>query len=109
MAGGRGCGRLRVGSFCAAAWADSVKVPRILVGRRAHSAAPRTAVVICALDRTAKFSGLFVQSFSQEQKGLNDFKAFCTLLGFKGVELGKPCCVTRPGNVPVDVEIQEGG
>ena len=56
----------------------------------------RTAAVICELDRVAKFAGLIVQSFSHEQKGLEDFKAFCMLLGAKGVEPGKPCWVTRP-------------
>ena len=56
----------------------------------------RTAAIICELDRVAKFAGLIVQSFSHEQKGLEDFKTFCMLLGAKDVEPGKPCWVTRP-------------
>ena len=56
----------------------------------------RTAAVICELDRVAKFAGLIVQSFSHEQKGFEDFKTFCMLLGAKDVEPGKPCWVTRP-------------
>ena len=56
----------------------------------------RTAAVIRSLDRDAKFAGLIVQSFSHEQKGLEDFKTFCMLLGAKDVEPGKPCWVTRP-------------
>ena len=56
----------------------------------------RTAAIICELGRRTQFAGLIVQSFSHEQKGLEDFKTFCMLLGAEDVEPGKPCWVTRP-------------
>ena len=61
----------------------------------------RTAAVIYALDQTAEFAGLIVQSFSHEQKGLEDFKAFCTLLGAKDVDTGKRYWVTRPSGLRI--------
>ena len=60
----------------------------------------RTAAVIRSLDRNAKFAGLIVQSFSQEEKGLKDFKAFCKLLGAED-EPGKRCWVIRPSGLRI--------
>ena len=60
----------------------------------------RTAAVIRSLDRNAKVAGLIVQSFSQEEKGLKDFKAFCKLLGVED-EPGKRCWVTRPSGLRI--------
>ena len=60
----------------------------------------RTAAVIRSLDRNAKVAGLIVQSFSQEEKGLKDFKAFCKLLGAED-EPGKRCRVTRPSGLRI--------
>ena len=54
------------------------------------------AAILKADERRAKFVGLIVQSFFHEQKGLEDFKAFCALLGAEEVEPGKPYWVTRP-------------
>ena len=55
------------------------------------------AAILKADDRRTKFVGLIVQSFSHEKKGLEDFKAFCALLGAEDeVEPGKPCWVMRP-------------
>ena len=57
----------------------------------------RTAAVILKADkRLSKFAGLIVQSFYPEQKGLEDFKAFCMLLGAKDVEPDKSFWVKRP-------------
>ena len=61
----------------------------------------RTAAVICELDRVAKFAGLIVQSFSRDQKRLEDFKDFCMLLGAEDVEPGKPSWVTRPSGLRI--------
>lgn len=55
----------------------------------------RMAAAIIKADQRAKFVGLIVQSFSREQKGLEDFRAFCELLGAKDVVPGKPFWVTR--------------
>ena len=62
----------------------------------------RTAAVILKADkRLAKFAGLIVQSFSPEQKGLEDFKAFCMLLGAKDVESDKSFWVKRPSGFKI--------
>ena len=56
----------------------------------------RMAAAIIKADKRAKFVGLIIQSFSQGQKGLEDFKDFCRLLGAEDVLPGKPFWVTRP-------------
>ena len=56
----------------------------------------RMAAAIIKADERAKFVGLIIQSFSQGQKGLEDFKDFCRLLGADDVVPGKAFWVTRP-------------
>lgn len=60
----------------------------------------RTAAVIRSLDHGVKVAGLIVQSFSQEEKGLKDFTAFCKLLGAED-ESGRRCWVTRPSGLRI--------
>ena len=61
----------------------------------------RMAAAIIKADKRAKFVGLIVQSFSQEQKGFEDFEAFCVALGAKDVLPGKPIWVTRPSGLKI--------
>ena len=51
------------------------------------------AAIYEADDRNADFAAMIVQSFSKSQKGFDDFKAFCKLLGASLVP-GAPCWTT---------------
>ena len=85
----KGKGRERLGALCHTL-GTRYPPPQDLRYQPFHRLA---AAIYEADDRNADFAAMIVQSFSKSQKGFDDFKAFCKLLGASLVP-GAPCWTT---------------